>query len=56
MAETNPWQKWLIAYLWEQFLVPERGIPIWVGFELGLNMEFLIPQTVLALGVLALRV
>ena len=31
MAEIFPWQKWLISYLWEQFLVPDHRIPIWLG-------------------------
>ena len=42
MAEIFPWQKWSISYLWEHFLVPEHRIPIWLGFILGLSMEFLI--------------
>ena len=32
-----PWQKWSISYLWEQFLVPEHRIPIWLGFILRLH-------------------
>ena len=27
MAEKNPWQKWSIWYLWEQFLVLEHRDP-----------------------------
>ena len=41
-AEEFPYKKWLISNLWEHFLVPEHWIPIWVGFELGLSMEFII--------------
>ena len=44
MAEKNPWQKWLIWYLWEYFLVPEHQIPIWIDFELGCGIPDVIKE------------
>ena len=32
-AEIFPGQKWSISYLWEQFLVLEHRIPIWIIFN-----------------------
>ena len=40
MTEEFPYQKLSISNPWEHFLVAEHWIPIWVGFELGLSMEF----------------
>ena len=43
MAEKNTWQKLSISNPWEHFLVPEHQMAIYVDFELGLSMEFLMP-------------
>ena len=39
MAEKYPWQKWLISYLWEHFLVQGHRIPIWSILGLGFSVE-----------------
>ena len=45
VREKQPWQQWLIWYLWENFLVSEHRIPIWVILRLRFCVEDIVEDT-----------